>query len=419
MQPTSLYYWTGKNRLGQILRGKTIAESEMTLATRLEQQAIIPIKIVIAKPFYVTGWESLYTVWVKMGEPFGRKIKPVDITNLLRQLSLLISAHIPLMQALEIVVHADHPIAEKLRNIIKQCQAEVRLGHMLSEVLSHYPKYFSALFCHWLEAGERSGTLDTLLEYWVNYQEKQEIIRKKIKTALRYPCFLLSMTFIIAGILLTYVVPEFEKLFHQFHSKLPPLTRGVLFFSQWIQNKGWIVGLIIFVLITGMLRLRHFFIKLDYFFDWIILKIPLIGKIWQDIAMARFSRVLSVMLLAGFPLTEALQWVAQTMLKNRVFMEQMLFLRQSLLSGITLNQAMSESFVFTPLLKQMTAIGEASGTLDQTLMKTADFYERKMMQTFDDLSQWIEPILMTIMGVIIGGFILAMYLPIFKMGELF
>lgn len=419
MHPTSntsavLYFWKGKNRFGKILQGKVTAESETDLASRLKQQGILVSKIRLAQPVFF-HYCTIIRQWISVHQ----KLRSSDLTAILRQLSLLLSAHIPLIQALEVIGENDHPIPEKIRHILKNCQMQIQSGYPLSQALGQYPQYFSSLFCRWIEAGERSGTLDTLLEYWVNYQEKNAIIQQKIKKALMYPLFIIVITMMVAIILLINVVPEFEKLFHQFHAQLPLLTRYILKISYGIQHFGIPVGIISIIIFGGVWWLRCHFSMLSYGWDYVILKIPFSGKLIQEALMARFTRALSIMLLAGFPLSEALQWTSSAVIQNAVFIRQMNALKKAITSGITLNHAMSESSLFPALLKQMTSIGEASGTLDQTLSKTADFYEKKIMNTMDNLGQLLEPILMVVLGILAGGFILAMYLPIFKMGELF
>lgn len=419
MHPTSntstvLYYWKGKNRLGKKLQGKVIAENEVDLALRLKQQGILVLKIRVAQPVFYHYWNA-FQQW----NSAHQKLRSSDLTAILRQLSLLLSANIPLIQALDVIGQNDHPIPEKMRQILKNCQAQIQAGHPLSQALEHYPQYFSPLFCRWIEAGERSGTLDVLLEYWVNHQEKNEMIRQKIKKALTYPLFIIGTTILVAIILLINVVPEFEKLFHQFHAELPALTRYVLKISYGIQHFGLPIGIVSVGIMSGLWWMRRYFFSLSYGWDYIILNIPFSGKLIQEASMARFTRALSIMLSAGFPLSEALQWTSSAVIQNGVFIRQINALKKAIISGITLNHAMSESALFPALLKQMTAIGEASGTLDQTLSKTADFYEKKIMNTMDNLGQLLEPILMVVLGILAGGFILAMYLPIFQMGELF
>lgn len=295
---------------------------------------------------------------------------------------------------------------------------KIRAGHTLAYAFNQHPEYFNSLFCCWIEAGERSGTLDVLLEHWVTYQEKSEQIRQKIKKALTYPVFILVIAILIALVLLIGVVPVFEKLFHQFGEELPKPTQWIIILSQFFQTMGIPILLVFSSSLCILWRIRRRVSRLMYGWDKILLKMPFIGKVIQDAAMTRFSRVLSIMLLSGFPLSEALQWASQLM-NNSILTQAVLQLKTMIISGRSLNQAMSDSVFFPPLLRQMTAVGEISGTLDRTLAQTADFYEKTVSNKLDNLSQLIEPFIMTFLGILMGGFILAMYLPIFKLGALF
>lgn len=409
-QPQNHYRWKGKTTLGEILKGETASNNVAELRVILKTQGIISCKI--------TQVYSFKAIFQTLIHSESKKSIKADITLLIRQLSMLVSAHIPLMQALEVIGKNEKGVTKTMKKIIADCQMQVKSGHTLSYAFDRHQRYFDPLFCRWIEAGERSGTLDILLEHWVVYQEKSDQMRQKIKKALTYPVFILVTATIIAMVLLIGVVPVFEKLFHQFGAELPLPTQYVIKLSTFFQQVG--IPLFIFLSMSACLlwRIRHYFPKLLYLFDQGILKIPLSGKIIQEAAIARLSRSLSIMLLAGFPLSEALEWTKKLM-GNVVLVVAVSDLRNAVVSGMALNVAMTKSTLFPSLLKQMVAVGEASGTLDKTLAQTATFYETAIANKLDNLSQLIEPVIMVVLGVFMGGFILAMYMPIFQLGSLF
>lgn len=406
-----LFYWQGKDRFGEKRCGKISAPDKIVLSQRLNKQGIIILRIL---PCY-----SRYTIQ-RYAKYFQKTPHSAEITSAIRQLSMLLSAHIPLIQALiAIQAHLSHTF----KPIIASALTEIHAGRTLSYALGHYPKCFNPLFCRWIEAGEHTGTLDVLLEYWANYQEKSDVLRQKVKKALSYPVFILVITVIVAMILLICVIPVFEHLFHQFGAKLPLVTQYMINISHVFQYMGipiLLIGMVGFIILWYM---RRYFPKLAYRLDKIQLHIPIIGKMMQEIALTRFTKALSVMLSAGFPLSEALQWTAKTM-KNCVLTQAIMQSHAAVLSGVPLSQAIMPMMSSTPhffslLLKQMIAVGETSGALDETLAKTADFYEKKVFSRVDNMSQLIEPVIMVILGIFTGGFIIAMYMPIFQLSGLF
>lgn len=409
MNSMHIYYWKGKNHCGQKLKGKISAKNSVDLMVMLKQQGIISIHI---RPEY-----SLIQI-LKKNLKKNKKPNHVDIICMIKQLSMLLSAHISLIQALEVIEQNTQMLTRDMLRIIHECRTQVQLGHTLSYALSRHPQYFNSFFCHWVEAGELSGTLDVLLTYWVSYQEKMLLIRQKVKKAIMYPAVILTTAVIVAMVLFIWVVPVFEKLFHQFDAELPKLTQYVIILSHLFRTVGIPVLIFLSISVGIFWGMRQRIPVVHYAWDKMILKIPLSGKIIQEAAIARLSRTLSIMLSAGFSLSDALQWTTKIM-NNMLLFQIVSQLQTAVVSGITLSQAMSSSLFFPPLLKQMTAVGEASGTLDKTFFQTADFYEKNISHTLETMGELIEPIMMIVLGVIMSIFILAMYLPIFKLGALF
>ncbi len=414
IQPNTTYRWKGKNHFGEKLKGETMAKDVASLRLLLKEQGLISFQIT---PVY--SLKAIFQIiFKKITHPDSKKSIQLDITQMIRQLNMLLSAHIPLMQALEVIGKNEKNLSKTMKAVMLDCQQQIRLGQTLSYAFSRHAQYFNPLFCRWIEAGERSGTLDILLEHWVLYQEKSETMRQKVKKALTYPIFIVITAIIIAMVLFIGVVPVFEKLFHQFGAELPEPTQYVMILSQFFQTIGLPLLIVFGVGLTIVWRIRHRVPALLHAWDKIILKMPLSGKIIREASIARLARALSMMLMAGFPLSEALLW-SEKLMNNTLLMAAVRQLRSAVISGISLNQAMSASPFFPSLLKQMTAVGEMSGTLDKTLAQTADFYEKAVSNTVDNMSQLIEPVIMAVLGVLTGGFILAMYLPVFKLGSLF
>lgn len=410
------FHWKGKNQFGQVLKGRLMAQSSAALISLLKQHGISSCHI---RPVYTLAFfvEKTKKVCQPLFRPDKKTIR-LEIAFMLRQLSMLLSANVPLMQAFEVMESHRQNVSFVVRKILFDSRVHIQKGHTLSQAFSQHPKYFSAFFCRWIEAGEYSGTLDVLLEHWISYQEKNEQIRQKIKKALTYPLFILITAIIIAAILLIGVMPIFEKLFHQMGAELPTLTRYVIKSADVFKTVGIPFLLFLSASMSILWHRRERLPRLAFWLDKIILKIPLTGKIIQEVAMVRFSRTLSILLSAGFPLSEALQWTAKVM-NNRFLTQIVLHCQTTVVSGTALSHSLSKSKVFSSLLKQMIAVGEASGTLDKTLAHTADFYEKTVSHTLDKMTLLIEPTIMVILGTMAGVFILAMYLPIFKLGALF
>ncbi len=406
------FRWKGKNRFGQQLKGQMAVQDAEELILFLRQQGIVSFRI---RPVYSV---SFLLQKILDYRRCSKKALNVEILLMLQQLSMLLSAQVPLMQAFDIMESSYDSLSIILRKILKDCRNHIQMGHTLSQAFTRHSKYFSEFFCRLIAAGEYSGTLDVLLEYWISYQNKHEQIRQKIKKALSYPLFILSTAIIVAMILFIVVMPLFEKLFHQMGAELPPLTQIVIQIGMLLKIVG--IPLLLFFAASLSLLLKHkkSSSKLALWLDKKILITPFCGKIILEIAMIRFSRTLSILLSAGFPLSEALKWTSKVM-NNRFLTITVEQYHQTIISGQPLSQAVLKSSLFSSLLTQMIMVGEASGTLDKTLAYTADFYEKMVLNTLDKITQLIEPIMMIVIGIMTGTFILAMYLPIFKLGALF
>jgi type IV pilus assembly protein PilC len=325
----------------------------------------------------------------------------------------MLSAGVPLVQAFDIIGKGhENPSMQVMLLGIK---ADIEGGDTLAEALKKKPLYFDDLFCNLVEAGEHAGVLETLLDKIATYKEKTESMKKKIKKALTYPIAVIVVAFVVTAILLLFVVPVFEDMFKSFGADLPAFTRMVVNMSEWLEEWWWIVlGIIILAVYTFIYfkkRSRSF----NHFLDKTLLKVPVVGRILNKSAIARFARTLSTMSAAGVPLVDALRSVAGAC-GNIIYAEAVLKMREEVATGQRLQAAMQQTKLFPHLVQQMVAIGEESGSMDAMLAKVADFYEEEVDNLVDNLSSLMEPIIMVILGILIGGLIVAMYLPIFKMG---
>jgi len=391
------YSWEGKDRKGNKVRGRLLATSEIEVRADLRRQSIIPTRIKKQSNLFRSGG----------------KISALDIAIFSRQLSTMLAAGIPLVQAFEIVgVGHEKPSMQKL---ILDIKLNVEGGSSLHESLAKHPLYFDDLYVNLVEAGEQAGALENLLDKVATYKEKTEAIKKKIKKALFYPAAVLSVAVIVTLILLLFVIPQFEELFKGFGADLPAFTRMVIELSRFVQNQGWWMG----ILITAGIFTFAYFKKrsrvLRHFLDRLMLKLPVVGPILVKAAIARYARTLSTMFSAGVPLVEAMQSVAGAT-GNIVYEQAVLRMRDEVATGQRLQRAMENTALFPNMVVQMIAVGEESGSLDEMSAKVADFYELEVDTAVDALSSLLEPLIMAILGVLVGGLVIAMYLPIFKLG---
>ena len=391
------FTWEGTDSRGKRVKGKTIAASEAAVRAELRRQGVVPLRV------------RKQTVWFKK----KGKVTPADIAIFSRQLATMLGAGIPLVQAFDIVGKGhENPAMQKLIFAVKN---DVEGGSALAEALAKHPLYFDDLFVNLVEAGEQAGALETLLEKIATYKEKTEAIKKKIKKALTYPAAVLVVALIVTTILLIFVIPEFEALFQGFGADLPAFTRMVVNLSEFVRDKGWLLVMIIAGVISGYRYAHKRSRKLREIQDRIMLKAPIVGPILVKAAIARFARTLSTMFAAGVPLVEALQSVAGAT-GNIVYENGCLAIRDEVSTGQRLQRAMENTDLFPNMVIQMIAVGEESGSLDEMSSKVADFFEEDVDNAVDNMSALLEPIIMAILGVLVGGLVIAMYLPIFKMG---
>lgn len=391
------FLWEGTDRKGNKVKGKSMAADEAQVRADLRRQGVVPSRI------------------KKQGRGFkrGGTVTTADIAIFSRQLATMLAAGIPLVQAFEIVGHGNENAA--MQKLILSVKSDVEGGSALAEALAKQPLYFDDLFVNLVAAGEQAGALETLLDKIATYKEKTEAIKKKIKKALTYPAAVLVVAFVVSVVLLVFVIPAFEDLFKGFGADLPAFTRMVIDLSVFVRTQGWILALLagtgIFVFFYFKKRSR----AMRHFLDRMSLKIPIVGPILQKAAIARYARTLSTMFSAGVPLVEALESVAGAT-GNIVYEIGVMQMKDEVATGQRLQQAMENTDLFPNMVIQMIAVGEESGSLDDMSAKVADFYEEDVDNAVDNLSSLLEPMIMAILGVLVGGLVVAMYLPIFKMG---
>jgi len=393
------FLWEGTDRKGNKIKGKSMAGDEAQVRSELRRQGVVPSRIRKQSPGLFKG---------------NAKITMGDIAIFSRQLATMLAAGIPLVQAFEIV-GSGHENAS-MQKLILAIKTDVEGGSALAEALAKHPLYFDDLFVNLVEAGEQAGALETLLDKVATYKEKTEAIKKKIKKALTYPMAVLVVAFVVTVILLIFVIPAFEDLFKGFGADLPAFTRVVIDLSQFVRDKGWALAMLIGGAIYAFLYFKKRSRPMRHFLDRAALKTPIIGPILQKASIARYARTLSTMFSAGVPLVEALESVAGAT-GNIVYEIGVLQMKDEVATGQRLQQAMENTDLFPNMVIQMIAVGEESGSLDDMSAKVADFYEEDVDNAVDNLSSLLEPMIMAILGVLVGGLVVAMYLPIFKMGS--
>ncbi len=392
------FLWEGTDRNGKRVKGKSLATDEATVRADLRRQGVVPSRIRKQRKSMFSG---------------ASKITTADIAIFSRQLATMLAAGIPLVQAFEIVGNGHENAA--MQKLILSVKADVEGGSALAEALAKQPLYFDDLFVNLVEAGEQAGALETLLDKIATYKEKTEAIKKKIKKALTYPAAVLVVAFVVTTILLVFVIPSFEDLFRGFGADLPTFTRMVIDLSAFVRAKGFILVVIGVAIVGTFLYFKKRSRPFRHFLDRMMLKVPVIGPIMQKASIARYARTLSTMFAAGVPLVEALESVAGAT-GNIVYELGVLQMRDEVATGQRLQQSMENTDLFPNMVIQMIAVGEESGSLDEMSAKVADFYEEDVDNAVDNLSSLLEPLIMAILGVLVGGLVVAMYLPIFKLG---
>jgi type IV pilus assembly protein PilC len=392
------FVWEGTDKSGKKIKGKSLASDEAAVRADLRRKQIVPTRIRKQRQGLFAG---------------GAAITPGDIAIFSRQLATMLAAGIPLVQAFEIVGNG-HENA-KMQKLILSVKADVEGGSALAEALAKQPLYFDDLFVNLVEAGEQAGALESLLDKIATYKEKTEAIKKKIKKALTYPAAVLVVALVVTTILLIFVIPSFEDLFQGFGADLPTFTRLVIDLSAFVRTKGILILIGIIAAVAAFLYFKKRSRPFRHFLDRMMLKAPIIGPILQKASIARYARTLSTMFAAGVPLVEALESVAGAT-GNIVYEVGVMEMRDEVATGQRLQVAMENTDLFPNMVNQMIAVGEESGSLDEMSSKVADFYEEDVDNAVDNLSSLLEPLIMGILGVLVGGLVVAMYLPIFKMG---
>jgi type IV pilus assembly protein PilC len=399
----SSFTWEGVNRRGQTIKGDMTGQNAAMVKAQLRKQGVNPIKVrKAAQPLF------------GLGGPKKKKITTSDVTFFTRQMATMIKAGVPLVQSFDIV--ADGVDNQSMKDLIFGIRDSVSAGNDFASALKQYPEYFDDLTCNLVESGEQAGALEAMLDKVAIYKEKTESLHKKIKKALMYPAITLAIAFIVTVILLLKVVPTFQEMFSNFGAELPAPTQFVVFLSEQVQAywlQGFAILIAIGVAFTQALKRSP---KFRNSFERFTLQVPLFGELIRKAAVARYARVLSTTFAAGVPLVEALESVAGAV-GNVVYKEAVLKIRDEVSSGQQMHFAMKATGVFPNMVVQMTSIGEESGALDAMLDKAASYFEEEVDATVDGLTAMLEPMVMAFLGVIIGGLIIAMYLPIFQMGD--
>lgn len=396
----TIFTWEGVDRRGVVVKGELSGASVVMIKATLRRQGITPKKIrKKSKPLFGMGQ--------------GKKIKPMDIAIFTRQMATMLKAGVPLVQACDIISGGfENPNMARLVEEIKQ---EVEAGTNFANALRKKPEYFDDLYCSLVESGEQAGALESLMDRVATHKEKSEALKAKVKKAMTYPIAVIIVAIVVSAILLIKVVPQFESVFIGFGADLPAFTRMVIDLSEWLQE-WWLVmipGIALSVMLFKRAYLRSE--KFRNFIDRTLLKLPLIGEILYKSAIARYQRTLATTFAAGVPLVEALSSVSGAT-GNVVFRNAVEQIRLDVASGTQLNVAMRTTGLFPAMAVQMTAIGEESGSLDEMLDKAASFYEGEVDHMVDNLTTLMEPMIMAVLGVLVGGLIIAMYLPIFQLG---
>lgn len=392
----ALYLWEGKDKAGKVVKGEMRAPGEATVSAQLRRQGINVKKI------------------KKSSGRGGKKITQKDLTLFTRQLATMMKSGVPLLQSFDIVGKGhSNPSVSKLLNDIK---TDVETGSSLEQAFRKFPLYFDDLFCNLIGAGEQAGILDSLLDRLATYQEKILAIKSKIKGALFYPVSIIAIAFIITAVIMIFVIPAFKELFKNFGADLPAPTLIMMNISDFFVAYWWAI----FGSVGGGLYAFFYFWKrnkkMQQVMDRLVLKLPVFGDVIRKATIARWTRTLSTMFAAGVPLVEAFDSVAGAA-GNAVYFDATKLIQREVSQGSTLVVAMQNTGVFPSMVIQMVAIGEESGSLDGMLSKVADFYEAEVDDAVAALSSLMEPMIMVVLGTLIGGMVVAMYLPIFKMGQ--
>ncbi len=390
------FIWAGTNRSGIKIKGETRAPNANALKAALRKKGITPTSV------------------RKKPKPLTKpKITPGDIAHFARQLTTMMEAGVPMVQALELISAGHENIS--VQEMVAKIKADIEGGGSLAQAFSRQPKYFDELFVGLVHAGEQAGTLEDMLDKVATYKEKSEAMKAKVKKAMMYPIIVIVAAIVVSSIMLIFVIPQFKEVFANFGADLPAFTLWVIGLSEWLQASWWKVILGIIVLGYAFVTAKKKSPKFRRWLDMVALKIPVMGKIIELSAVSRFSRTLSVMFAAGVPLVEAMDSVAGST-GNILYKEATMQIKRDTAQGVQLYIAMQTRQIFPNMMVQMTKIGEESGKLEDMLGRVADYYEEQVDNLVDTLAKQIEPMIMAVLGILVGGLVIAMYLPIFKLG---
>lgn len=394
------YIWEGKDRSGKVVKGEMSALTTSLVKTQLRSQGINPTKVAQERQPLFGGK--------------GKTIKPMDVAIFTRQLATMMKAGVPLVQSFDIV--AEGLQNASMKDLVLKIKTEVEGGSSFAYAISQHPLYFDDLFCSLVDSGEQSGALETMLDRIATYKEKTEALKTKIKKAMNYPIAVVAIAFIVTAILLVKVVPQFESVFAGFGAELPAFTQFVIGISEFMQEWWFIILIAMFAIGFSISQTLKRSKPARDGLDRILLKAPVVGNILYESAVARYCRTLATTFAAGVPLVEALESVAGAA-GNVVFTNAIYNIKEDVSSGVQLNSSMKQTGLFPAMCLQMVAIGEESGALDEMLDKVATHFETEVDNSVDGLTSLMEPIIMSVLGVLVGGLIVAMYLPIFQLGK--
>ena len=395
-----MFQWVGTDKRGIKMKGEEQAKSANLLRAELRRKGITPT---VVKP---------------KGKPLfgatGKRVTPLDIAVFSRQLATMMKSGVPIVSSMEIIANGNkNPRMTKLVNAVR---SDIESGSSLFESLSKHPVQFDELYRNLVRAGEGAGVLETVLDTVATYKENIEALKGKIKKAMFYPAMVMAVALLVSSILLVFVVPQFEEVFKGFGADLPAFTQMIVNLSRFMVAWWWLILIGVVGLIVAFVMAKNRSIRFQHFLDRLILKLPVLGKLMHNSAIARFARTLAVTFKAGVPLVEALETVAGAT-GNIVYEQAVHRIRDDVSVGYPVNMAMKQVNLFPHMVVQMTAIGEEAGALDTMLFKVAEFYEQEVNNAVDALASLLEPLIMVFLGVIVGGMVVAMYLPIFKLAS--
>lgn len=396
--PLSVFVWQGTDKRGKVMKGEQQAKNANALRAELRKQGIQP-KVVKPKPKPLFG-------------AAGKRITPLDIAVFSRQIATMMKSGVPIVGAMEIIANGNKN--PRMSSLVNTVRADIESGSSLHEALSKHPVQFDELYRNLVKAGEAAGVLETVLDTVATYKENIEALKGKIKKAMFYPAMVIAVALIVSSILLVFVVPQFEEVFKGFGADLPAFTKMIVALSRFMVSWWWAILLSVVGVIVAFIMAKNRSVAFSRLLDRMILKLPVIGQIMHNSAIARFARTLAVTFKAGVPLVEALDTVAGAT-GNVVYEDAVRNIRDDVSVGYPVNVAMKQVNLFPHMVVQMTAIGEEAGALDTMLFKVAEFFEQEVNNAVDALASLLEPLIMVFLGVIVGGMVVAMYLPIFKL----